>query len=187
MANSTTSITTVTKKFHKNQIFTFFILVFSSFLNSNYPPQFYLDEYFCRFAFRYSSIYEDPYNYDKPEPAVVMRKKGPPPPIKPTARHSTIGGGGVVGGGSMLQRNFSADSILESVDGDAVVAKAPMPSRQEIGHRPTMQLSSSTSHLAAAGRQPAALKNQRPRSSGGLGLANYHQHWLVQVGNKYFW
>jgi len=104
----------------------------------------------------------------------MRKKQGPPPPIKPTARHSTSSSSS-----SLLQRNFSADSILESVD--AVVASAPMPSRQEIGHRPTMQLSSSTSHLAAAGRQPAAVKSQRPRSSGGLGLANYHQHWLVQV------
>lgn len=107
----------------------------------------------------------------------MRKKQGPPPPIKPTARHSTSSS-------AMLQRNYSADSILESVDGDA--AAAPMAlTRQEIGHRPTMQLSSSTSHLAAAGRQPAPIaKGQRPRSSGGLGLANYHQHWLVQVKTK---
>ncbi|XP_059489633.1 titin isoform X4 [Neocloeon triangulifer] len=123
---------------------------------------------------RYSSLYEDPYNYeDKQEPVVYRKKAGPPPPVKPTNRHSTS---------ALLTRNFSADSILESAD-DSNVGPA-VPRRDPLAPRPSLPLSCSMSQLPKQQSLPSSqqpqLKSQRPRSSSAFGLTNYHQHWLVQ-------
>ncbi|CAB3367716.1 Hypothetical predicted protein [Cloeon dipterum] len=124
---------------------------------------------------RYSSLYEDPFSYDsKPEPVVYRKKSGPPPPVKPSNRHSTS---------ALLTRNFSADSILESVDDGGIAAPA-VPRRDALAARPSLPLSCSMSQLpkqpSSAPSQQPQLKSQRPRSSSAFGLANYHQHWLVQ-------